>query len=110
MGHTLVWVVDVELLQEEAVIEEAVGHLGQELQDDPSLRAQEHHRMIPIWTGRTVYSDPRQPIPVYRRTQRRLMRERERRGGEREERRREGEKNEHRSSGSHIMKSFAHSP
>lgn len=36
-GHTLVRVVDAELLQKQAVVEEATVDLGQELEDDASL-------------------------------------------------------------------------
>lgn len=62
-GDLLVGVVDVELLQEQAIVEETVVHLGQELEDDAFLRTQEDHGVVPRGTGLAVRHDARQAIP-----------------------------------------------
>lgn len=61
--HILVRVVDVELLQKQAIVEEAVVHLCQELEDDAFLRPQEDYSVILIGTGLIVHHDARQTIP-----------------------------------------------
>lgn len=61
--HVLVRVVDVELLQEYTVIEEAIVHVGQELEDDAFLRPQEDHRVVLIWSSFVVHNNARQAIP-----------------------------------------------
>lgn len=62
-SHLLVRVVDVELLQEHAVVEEAVVHVGQEFEDDPFLRSQEDHRVVLVGPGLIVHNDAGQAIP-----------------------------------------------
>lgn len=67
-SHTPVRVVDVELLQEHAVVEEAVVHVGQELEDDALLRPQEDHRVVLIGSGLVVHDDACQAIPGRRKS------------------------------------------
>lgn len=62
-GDLLVGVVDVKLLQEQAIVEETVAHLGQELEDDAFLRTQEDHCVVPGGAGLAVGHDARQAIP-----------------------------------------------
>lgn len=66
--HILVRVVDVELLQKQAIVEEAIVHLGQELEDDAFLRSQEDHCVVLMGTGLIVHYNARQAIPEFRNT------------------------------------------
>lgn len=67
--YVLVRVVDVELLQKQAVVEEAAVHLGQELEHDAFLGPQEDHRLVLVGTRLAVHHDARQAIAVTRNTQ-----------------------------------------
>lgn len=62
-SHILVRVVDVELLQEHAVVEEAIVHVGQEFEDDALLRSQEDHCVVLIQSSLVVHNDACQAIP-----------------------------------------------
>lgn len=62
-SHILVRVVDIELLQEHAVVEEAIVHVGQELEDDALLGSQEDHCVVLVGPSLVVHSDARQAIP-----------------------------------------------
>lgn len=62
-SNILVRVVDVELLQKQAIVEEAVVHVGQELEDDAFLRSQEDHCLVFMGTSLIVHHDARQAIP-----------------------------------------------
>lgn len=62
-AHVLVWVVDVELLQEYTIIQEAIVHVGQELEDNAFLRPQEDHCVVLIRSCFIVHNDTCQAIP-----------------------------------------------
>lgn len=62
-SYVLVRVVDVELLQEQAVVQEAVVHLGEELEDDAFLRSQEDHCLVLMGTCLAVHHDACQAVP-----------------------------------------------
>lgn len=55
MEYTLLWVVDAQLLQKQAVVQEAAPHLGQELQHDSSLRSQENHGVVAMRAGGVIH-------------------------------------------------------
>lgn len=65
-SYILVRVVDVELLQKQAIIEEAIVHVGQELEDDAFLRSQEDHCVVLMGTRLIVHHDACQTIPGIR--------------------------------------------
>lgn len=67
-SYILVRVVDVELLQKQAIVQEAIVHLGQELEDDAFLRSQEDHCVVLMGTRLIVHHDARQTIPGKRNT------------------------------------------
>lgn len=62
-ARVLVRVVDVELLQEHAIVEEAIVHVGQELEDDAFLRSQEDHRVVLMRSSLIVHNDACQAVP-----------------------------------------------
>lgn len=64
MEHTLLWVVDAQLLQKQAVVQEAAPHLGQELQHDSSLRSQENHGVVAMRAGGVIHGYTSQTIPA----------------------------------------------
>lgn len=61
--NILVRVVDAELLQEEAVVEEATVHLGQELEDDAFLRPEEDNGVVPMGTCLVVHNNACETVP-----------------------------------------------
>lgn len=67
MEYTLLWVVDVQLLQEQAVVQEAAPHFGQELQDDSSLGSQENHGVVAMRAGGVIHGDTRETVSDGRR-------------------------------------------
>lgn len=67
-SYILVRVVDVELLQKKAIIEETTVHVGQELDNDAFLRSQEDHCVVLMGTGLIVHHNVGQTIPGRRNT------------------------------------------
>lgn len=62
-SYILVRVVDTELLQKQAIVEEAIVHLGQELEDDAFLRTKEDNCVVLMGTRLIVHDNARQTIP-----------------------------------------------
>lgn len=69
----LVRVVDVELLQKQAIVEEAIVHLGQELEDDAFLRSQVDNSVVPVGARFVVHNDSCQTIPGKRNTELKVL-------------------------------------
>lgn len=63
MEYTLLRVVDIQLFQKQAVVEEAAPHLGQELKHDPSLRSQENHGVVAMRAGGIIHGYTCQTVP-----------------------------------------------
>ena len=84
MEYTLLRVVDAQLLQEEAVVEEAAAHFRQKLEDDAPVRAQEHDSVVAIRPSGVIHRYAREPISAE--TKGRAM-EKERERGRRERKR-----------------------
>lgn len=61
--YILVRVVDTELLKKQALVEEAVVHLGQEFEDDAFLRPQKYYCVVFIRPCLIVHHNARQTIP-----------------------------------------------
>lgn len=57
MEYILLWVVDAQLLQEEAVIQKTAAYFSEELKDDASLRAQENDSVVAIGPGGVVHGN-----------------------------------------------------
>lgn len=72
-SHILVRVVDIELLQKQAIIEEAIVHLGQELEDDAFLRSQVDYSVVPVGARFVVHNDACQTVPGERNTELKLL-------------------------------------
>lgn len=62
MEYILLWVVDVQLLQEEAVVQKATAYFSQELQDDAPFRAQENNGVVAIGPGSVINCNASKPI------------------------------------------------
>lgn len=62
MRCILLWVVDAQLLQEEAVIQKATAYFGQELKNDASLRAQENNGVVAIGPSGIVHCNASETI------------------------------------------------
>lgn len=61
--YILVRVVDTEFLKKQALVEEAVVHLGQEFEDDAFLRPQKYYCVVFIRPCLIVHHNARQTIP-----------------------------------------------
>lgn len=72
-SHILVRVVDIELLQKQAIVEEAIVHLGQELEDDAFLRSQVDYSVVPVGARFVVHNDACQTIPRKRNTELKVL-------------------------------------
>lgn len=62
MEYILLWVVDAQLLQEEAVVQKAVANFSQELKDDASFRAQENNGVVAIGPGSIIHCNASETI------------------------------------------------
>lgn len=62
MEYTLLWVVDVQLLQKQAVVQEAAPHFGQELQNDSTLGTEENHGVVAMGAGGVIHGYPSETV------------------------------------------------
>lgn len=62
MEYILLWVIDAQLLQEEAVVQKAAAYFSQELKDDAPLRAQENNGIVTIRPGGVIHCNASEPI------------------------------------------------